>query len=237
MAAVWQAQLPPGPKYVLQACADHANEDGLHVYPSQQRIAGKTGFGETTVRGHLRWLEDAGLLVEVRAPGGDARTTREYRIDLQVLSALPRVRRPADAADRQEPPPGGNRRYRPADAAGKPSVQPPTASEASPPTPARARDLLWDLFDAECGEVTNAAERGRRNRALGQIRESLGLARVADVTDMHVHEVRTRIRRARATWGGKPVEAHSVAVNWRALGSDASAATLTLDDMARQASQ
>lgn len=236
MARVWRAQLSPGPKFVLLALADHANDEGLHVYPSQQRLAAKTCLGVRTVRDHLRALEEAALLVEVRAPGGAARPTREYRIDVAVLAALPRA---ADPAARQILPGGETCRSRAAGSAAEPSVEPPLAQvPAVPEQPGspRLRDPLWDLFDELCGPVTNNAERGRRNRALGSLRQSLGRRTLADVTAEDVAVVRAAVLRAQAEWQGKPVDAHSVAVNWRALTAPpTSPATLSLDDMARQA--
>lgn len=46
---VWEADLPQNEKYVLLAYADHADHEGLGVFPSVGLIAWKTGYSERNI--------------------------------------------------------------------------------------------------------------------------------------------------------------------------------------------
>jgi hypothetical protein len=59
IAWAFDQDLKSGPKFVLVALANYADEDG-YCYPSQERIAADTGQGESTVRAHLKLLEEGG---------------------------------------------------------------------------------------------------------------------------------------------------------------------------------
>lgn len=63
MAEVWELDLPATEKLVLLAMADHAHDDGTHVYPTVFKICAKTSLSERAVRGILGRLRDRGLLV------------------------------------------------------------------------------------------------------------------------------------------------------------------------------
>ncbi len=63
-----------GAKYVLVALARFADSDGT-CYPAQLTLAGVTELGETTVRRHLKYLEDCRLIT--RTPRWKADGTRD----------------------------------------------------------------------------------------------------------------------------------------------------------------
>lgn len=73
---------------VAMALADHADEDGASIYPSIDRIAEKAKVSRRTAQYTLRKLEDEGLVVVVSEGGRRGRDTREWRFDLEKLSAL-----------------------------------------------------------------------------------------------------------------------------------------------------
>jgi DNA-binding IscR family transcriptional regulator len=76
MTRVWETDLKSGPKFVLLALADHADDEG-YCYPSVDHLAEKTGMGESTVRRHLDNLVANGHLLKVarrRGPMGGLRT-------------------------------------------------------------------------------------------------------------------------------------------------------------------
>ena len=138
MAAVWPTDLPTGPKMVLLALADNANDRG-ECYPSVQTIAQKCSMGERTVQGHLTALEAAGIV------------TRDMRLGRSTLYTInPRkLCAPAPVAPPQNPAPT------PAAFAETPAepAPPPAASApitiTQPPEPKRTtkRDEPFELPD------------------------------------------------------------------------------------------
>ena len=89
-AAIWRSALPRGcSKLVLQAFAHHINSDETNeryglAWPSAQRVALMCGMSLTTVRGHIRALRKAGLLV----PRWRTFGTTLYRINVDALEHL-----------------------------------------------------------------------------------------------------------------------------------------------------
>lgn len=84
--------LKSGPKFVLVALADWADDEGS-CFPGVQTIARRVGAGETAVRENLARLKEAGLIVEERRNrASGARTSNRYwlqmsgRIDLKPES-------------------------------------------------------------------------------------------------------------------------------------------------------
>lgn len=73
-----------GAKYVLVALARFTDSDGT-CYPAQLTLAAMTEFGERTVRRHLKYLENRGLIL--RTPRGKADGTRDS--DLYKLAGAP----------------------------------------------------------------------------------------------------------------------------------------------------
>jgi hypothetical protein len=80
IAQVFRLELPPVPKFVLVALADHADHDGFSVRPTVGYVARKTGYSARSVRRALRELERRGFVEEILAPRGHR--PREYRMIL-----------------------------------------------------------------------------------------------------------------------------------------------------------
>ena len=53
-------------KLIMLALADHANDEGKSIYPSQNRLSLKTGLARGTVNKHIQILIDKGYLNRVR---------------------------------------------------------------------------------------------------------------------------------------------------------------------------
>ncbi len=77
-----------GEMLLALALADHAHDDGTHIFPSIARLAAKTRQSERSVQYQLRRMETAGWLVLVNAGVGGRRSgfgeggrTRQYRIN------------------------------------------------------------------------------------------------------------------------------------------------------------
>ena len=76
-----------GEMLLALALADHAHDDGTHIYPSVARLAAKTRQSARTVQYQLRAMESSGWLVLVnrgtggRQAGGLMGLPREYRIN------------------------------------------------------------------------------------------------------------------------------------------------------------
>lgn len=61
MTQAWRSGAPAGQKMVLLALCDNANDQG-ECRPSVPYLARKCSMGESTVRGHISDMEDAGIL-------------------------------------------------------------------------------------------------------------------------------------------------------------------------------
>lgn len=86
MSLAWYVDgLTPAQKAVLVALADHANDDGRHVYPGAKRIAIKTSYTTRTVRRALADLREMGLITVARESSHHRPT--EYEIDLTECRA------------------------------------------------------------------------------------------------------------------------------------------------------
>ncbi|WP_262222128.1 helix-turn-helix domain-containing protein [Stenotrophomonas maltophilia] len=77
-----------GEMLLALALADHAHDDGTHIFPSIARLADKTRQSERSVQYQLRRMEQSGWLVLVNAGIGGRRSgfgeggrTRQYRIN------------------------------------------------------------------------------------------------------------------------------------------------------------
>ena len=77
-----------GEMLLALALADHAHDDGTHIFPSIARLAEKTRQSERSVQYQLRRMEQSGWLVLVNAGMGGRRSgfgeggrTRQYRIN------------------------------------------------------------------------------------------------------------------------------------------------------------
>ncbi|HFF6202246.1 helix-turn-helix domain-containing protein [Stenotrophomonas maltophilia] len=81
-----------GEMLLALALADHAHDDGTHIFPSIARLAEKTRQSERSVQYQLRRMEQSGWLVLVNAGIGGRRSgfgeggrTRQYRINSEWM--------------------------------------------------------------------------------------------------------------------------------------------------------
>jgi len=126
MAAVWESDLPSDEKFVALCLADFANDDGTHVYPSQETIARKVSKTDRAVRDTLVKLRHRGVITETGKHffAGSRGATIEYRINVDFF-------RPEDSSARKSTtvPPGSLRTP-----ARKPtSDDPPSDPPSDPP--------------------------------------------------------------------------------------------------------
>ena len=97
---VWGLDIRMPLRQTLLAFADHANDDGTSVYPSNDRIAAKTGQRRWSVNKQIRAAVEMGILVPVRKR---RKNVVEYQFALQVLycsqilweARHPKFRRPS----------------------------------------------------------------------------------------------------------------------------------------------
>jgi len=82
--------LPPNEKLVVLALADHANDEGMHIYPSIERIALKTSFSERNIMRMLKELRDKKVLDVVKK--ANAQRPTEYSINRSILEGRQSVR-------------------------------------------------------------------------------------------------------------------------------------------------
>lgn len=83
MAQVWGIKAPHTTKLVLQALADHADDDGNRVYPSVDYIAWKTDLSSRQVQRIMKGLRGLGALVLVRR--ARQHSPAEYRLSLDAM--------------------------------------------------------------------------------------------------------------------------------------------------------
>lgn len=87
-------KVKPAQKLVAVILADHADLDGV-CWPSYRRIAERSGLDERTVRRHVRFLIDLGVVTKLRT-GTVTRVgeravhmSNAYRIEADVIRRLP----------------------------------------------------------------------------------------------------------------------------------------------------
>lgn len=77
----------PGRKLVLLKLADHANDDG-GCWPSYRRIAEQCEMGRSTVKAHIKALEDAGYLVSQERKDETFQSSNYYTLTLDKGVAI-----------------------------------------------------------------------------------------------------------------------------------------------------
>lgn len=103
----WEVDINKAPlKLTLLQLANNANDDGISWY-SVPKMAKRCGMSERALQGHIKTLEEMGLLVVNDRPG----TSRIY--ELQYSEVLLKCGAPAESA----PPPPQNLRHTPAESA------------------------------------------------------------------------------------------------------------------------
>jgi hypothetical protein len=89
MSQVFKRYPVGGGEYVLAlALADHAHDDGSHVYPSVRSLAQKTRQSERTVQRQLLKMVNEGWLVLVCKGGNGPKDTSEYCINPDWMSGV-----------------------------------------------------------------------------------------------------------------------------------------------------
>lgn len=87
MAIVFERYPNGGSEMLLAlALADHAHDDGTHIWPEVATLASKTRQSTRSVQYQLRRMEDAGWLEVVGNAGGGRGRPREYRISCDWLN-------------------------------------------------------------------------------------------------------------------------------------------------------
>lgn len=82
MTAVYESGLEKSNKAIALAYADHAHDDGTHIYPSVAYIAWKTGYSDRSVQRATKQLIEAGVLIpDGYGPNG----TNRYRLNAKNL--------------------------------------------------------------------------------------------------------------------------------------------------------
>jgi hypothetical protein len=82
MNAVFERYPVGGGEMILAlALADHAHDDGSHIYPGVETLAQKTRQSERAVQYQLRRMEKSGWLILVSQARGGRGNSREYRIN------------------------------------------------------------------------------------------------------------------------------------------------------------
>lgn len=79
---VWRCYPGEGTEFtVALALADHAHDDGTHIFPSVSALALKTRQSESSVQRHLRRMREVGWLITVAGERGGRGVTRQYKIN------------------------------------------------------------------------------------------------------------------------------------------------------------
>lgn len=82
MSHVWRRYPNGGGEMLLAlALADHAHDDGTHIYPSIKQLSEKTRQSKRTVQYQLRKMEEAGWLVLENSGNGGRNLHRVYHIN------------------------------------------------------------------------------------------------------------------------------------------------------------
>ena len=68
MTVAWESELPTGPKMVLLALCDNANDQGT-CYPSVEMLERKCSMSRRSVFSHLQDLEHIGAVTRIQRPG------------------------------------------------------------------------------------------------------------------------------------------------------------------------
>lgn len=84
----------PSHKLVALKLADHANDEGGSIYPSQARVAAECELSDRQVRRILNDLIEAGIIRKVAGEKGGRNVTVTYAFDLRVVASLPVAYRP-----------------------------------------------------------------------------------------------------------------------------------------------
>lgn len=181
-----------GDRLVLIVLADHAHADGTKAYPSLGTLAAESRMSERQVRRCLRNLEASGAISRT---GTTPRGINVYHVHMEGHIVPPQGAEMSPPGGQDVPP------YI------EPSLEPEVGTEV--PTRARKIDPLWETLVDELGEVATQSERGRRNKALKELRE------VGATPD----DVQRRVKTYRRLWPNVTLTATALAANWSLLAN------------------
>ena len=87
LTQVWQLKLSPRQQHVLLAMADYADDDGRNCFPSQPRLAWKTGYTTKTIQRTIPELIAIGVVKVMRAATNKAPPRYQLCLDMVEIKA------------------------------------------------------------------------------------------------------------------------------------------------------
>jgi hypothetical protein len=169
MSEVWKRQCDRAEQSLLLALADHADDNGGSLFPSQELLAWKTGYSVAQVRRILGRLKTAKVLIELKR-GRRGRAT-EYRL---MVSALPLKQPLKMSASSQEPTAQSEALTAHSDeipliaVSAQPSLEPPSSNHHLGASPSanghKRRDEFFENVVAVCHYGPEALTEDLRNR-------------------------------------------------------------------------
>lgn len=208
-----------GDRLVLLVLADHAGQhegygDGHVCWPGKQRIAREARLSPRHVQRCIQNLLDLG---EIQKLGTSPIGTVIYEIGgRQIVLGETSATGGGETWVSPEP----LVRQEPKQVRSKDQTLLAPRS-----TKIRKKDVLWDTLTAELGEPATKSERGRRNKALKELRD-IGAT---------PEDIRSRLRNYRRRWPGVEVTATALAANWTTLNGNGNGhVTLPLGERMRR---
>lgn len=197
----WAVKLDdPSTKLLLVKLADSANDDGI-CWPSQTTLGEHCGLSERSIRYKLETLRKSGLVEVVRNRRADGTLAGNV---YQLLH-----RQPASSATGSplpvtsgSPLPVKNRNYE---------------SSSEPVAPTQV-DAVWEALIALFGEPANDNERGKRNKAVKLIKQSLNGGFVGD--EIRTAEIGRRAARYAVVLPDTLFTDMALANQWSALSTE-----------------
>lgn len=195
----WQQPIEdPTTKLVLLKLADQANDE-WECWPSRQTIASDCGISPRSVTRHTKALTDMGLLAILeRQRDNESRTSNLYKL------IPPGHGRPGPLVTGDITPETPASRP-------EPSVEPSSEPLLAP---ARA-DAVWDALVLLFGEPSNDNERGKRNKAVKLIKQSLNGGYVGD--ELRAAEIARRAGRWSQVFSDAAFTDMALANQWGSL--------------------
>lgn len=206
-SAVASSELESTTKLVAYGLSLHMSERGSSCFPSYSRLAAETSLARATVIRHVASLIDGGWLRLAEVGGGRGKANRYEAAVPEKVSQGDRSEKGHSDETVILTHEKGN-----SDVPKRVSQDDPRAlregdKRSDTLAAVRPRDELWDVFVAEIGLPQTESERGKRNRALRELRA------VGATPD----ELRTAIAAFRRMWPQATLTATGVSGNWSVL--------------------
>lgn len=84
--AMKQENVPPGPKFTLIMIADWYNKQYDYAWPKHSELAEKTGYGVSTIKRHIEWLIDHGLVKKEKQFWQGSQRANRYYLPINVMA-------------------------------------------------------------------------------------------------------------------------------------------------------